>query len=240
MIYDQAEFAVRCEWGLHGVRLLAPISAAVIIVDVFSFSTAVEIATWRGAAIYPYAAQSDAASAYADSVGAELAASYGMSSGYSLRPHSLVSIPKGMRLVLPSRNGSRLSLETGSTPTLTACLRNYSAVAAAAQRFGDQIAVIPAGERWSDGSLRPALEDWLGAGAVISCLRGPLSPEAAAARAAYDAVAADAAALLAACSSSKELLSRGFAEDVALAFELDISDCVPLLIDGAYRCITQA
>jgi len=240
MIYDQAEFAVRCEWGLHGVRLLAPISDAVIIVDVFSFSTAVEIATRRGAEVYPYASHSDAAATYAVSVGAELAESYGTLSGYSLRPHSLVRIPEGMRLVLPSRNGSRLSLETGSTPTLTACLRNYRAVAAAAQAFGDRIAVIPAGERWSDGSLRPALEDWLGAGAVIRCLRGPLSPEAVAARAAYEAVAADAAALLAACSSSKELLARGFAEDVALASSLDVSDCVPLLVDGAYRRLTQA
>jgi 2-phosphosulfolactate phosphatase len=235
MIYDQAEFAVRCEWGLHGVIQLAPISDAVIIVDVYSFSTAVDIATRRGAVIYPFGAQDETAVAYATSIGAQVAAKYGTVGSYSLSPHSLAEITPGTRLVLPSRNGARLSLATRSTPTLAACLRNYRAVAAAAQKYGENIAVIPAGERWPDGALRPAFEDWIGAGAVISCLDGPLSPEAAAARAVFRDAGANAAALLAACSSSKELLARGLDADVALATDIDVSDCAPLLVDGAYR-----
>jgi hypothetical protein len=54
MTFDQAEFDIRCEWGLQGVMTLAPISDVVIIVDVFSFTTCVEIATNQGALIYPY------------------------------------------------------------------------------------------------------------------------------------------------------------------------------------------
>lgn len=235
MIYDQAEFAVRCEWGLHGVNQLAPISDAVVIVDVFSFCTTVEIAVSRGAVVYPFATQDEAAAAYAESLGAELAAQYGTAGRYSLSPHSLTAIPAGTRLVLPSRNGSRLSLETGTLPTLAGCLRNYRAVAGAAQQYGKRIAVIPGGERWPDGSLRPAVEDWVAAGAIVSCLAGTLSPEAAAARAAFKSVEANVAGFLVACSSAKELLARGLGADVALASASDVSDCVPLLVERAYR-----
>ena len=55
MTFDQSEFDVRCEWGEHGVHQLAPISDAVIIVDVLSFSTCVAIATGRGAILFPSA-----------------------------------------------------------------------------------------------------------------------------------------------------------------------------------------
>lgn len=54
MIYNQQEFEIRMEWGLKGVEMLAPVSDVMIIVDVLSFSTCVDIATQRGAVIYPY------------------------------------------------------------------------------------------------------------------------------------------------------------------------------------------
>lgn len=47
--YNQSTFDIRCEWGVKGVEQLAPISDVVIIVDILSFSTCVEIATSRGA-----------------------------------------------------------------------------------------------------------------------------------------------------------------------------------------------
>lgn len=49
MTFDQHESDVRFEWEEHGVATLAPISDAVIIVDVLSFSTSIEIAVNRGA-----------------------------------------------------------------------------------------------------------------------------------------------------------------------------------------------
>ena len=42
MFYDQAEFDIRCEWGIEGLEKLAIISDVVIIVDVLSFSTCVD------------------------------------------------------------------------------------------------------------------------------------------------------------------------------------------------------
>lgn len=234
--FNQAEFEIRCEWGMAGVTHLAPISDVVIIVDVLSFSTAVEIATSRGAIVYPY--RGDNAEAYAQKKGAILAAKPGRP-GYSLSPSSLVEIEVGTHLILPSPNGSTLTLGTGNTPTLAGCLRNCAAVAQAAMSYGPNIAVIPAGERWLDEnrSLRPAYEDWIGAGAIISQLSGNLSPEARAARAAYLDIESQSEleALLRASGSGKEHIGRNMAANVPLAAALDVSGCVPVLVDGAYR-----
>lgn len=54
MIFDQAEFDLRCEWGEQGVAQLSAISDVIVIVDVLSFSTCVEIATSKGATVFPY------------------------------------------------------------------------------------------------------------------------------------------------------------------------------------------
>jgi 2-phosphosulfolactate phosphatase len=233
MIFTQRESDIRCEWGLQGVSQLAPISDVIVIVDVFSFTTCVEIAAAQGATIFPYCG--DDAAGFARSVGATLAAKAG-GSGYSLSPHSLVNLPADLRLVLPSPNGSRLSLFTGQTPTLAGSLRNARAVAAIAATYGPRVTVIPAGERWrEDGSLRPSYEDWLGAGAIINWLGGRLSPEARAARAAFLDAQAQLVQLLARCGSAVEHIEQGLAENVTLAAALDISNCAPLLVDGAYR-----
>ena len=165
---------------------------------------------------------------------AELAGGRGRGARYSLSPPSLLNISQGTRLVLPSTNGSTLTLGTGATPTLAGCLRNYRAVALAAQKYGRRISVIPAGERWGDGSLRPAFEDWLGAGAIISQLNGNLSPEARAAVAAFRHADAETELLIRQCGSGRELITRGFEEDIVLAAALDVSACVPTLVKGAY------
>jgi 2-phosphosulfolactate phosphatase len=233
MNFDQADFEVRCEWGEQGVLQLAPVSDIVVIVDILSFSTCIEIATSQGAIVFPYQWKDESARAFAQSVDAELANKRG-SGGYSLSPASLIQISKGTRLVLPSPNGSSLSLATKATPTLTGCLRNCKAVALAAMNYGRRIAVVPAGERWSDGSLRPAFEDLVGAGAIISYLGGSLSPEAQAAAMTYRGVQPNLEDLVKQCGSGRELIERGFEQDVKLAVELNVSDCVPLLDNGVY------
>jgi 2-phosphosulfolactate phosphatase len=234
MTFDQSGFDVGCEWGENGVRHLAHGADAVIIVDVLSFSTCVEIATSRGAVVIPYRWKDESAAAFAASVNAELAGARRAGDGYSLSPASLTNISAGTRLALPSPNGSALSLATGTTPTLTACLRNCRTVATAAAKYGPRVAVIPAGERWDDGSLRPAFEDWVGAGAVISHLKGSLAPEAGAALSAYLNVKSDLGHTLKRCGSGRELIERGFELDVEIASELNVSECAPTLVDNAY------
>jgi len=60
-----------------------------------------------------------------------------------------------------------------------------------------------------------------------------LSPEAAVAAAAFRSVG-DLGAGLRACTSGRKLLDRGYAEDVRIAGELDVSHTVPVLRGGAF------
>src|SRR5512132_133426 len=112
MVRDDTDFQIRCEWGEAGARALAPLSDVLVIVDVLSFCTCVDIATARGAQVYPYRWKDASSRAFAESKGAVLAGGRGTDSNYSLSPASLLEIPAGSRLVLPSPNGAALSFCT--------------------------------------------------------------------------------------------------------------------------------
>jgi 2-phosphosulfolactate phosphatase len=235
MKFDQSAYEVRCEWGLRGLRELAPSAGAIVIVDVLSFTTSLDIATERGAMVFPYPQRGDAAAAYAASVGAELASSI-RGEGLSLSPVSLRGIARGCRLVLPSPNGATLAFAaTSGASVIAACLRNACAAAARAQQNGSPISVIPAGETWDTGELRPCLEDLAGAGAVIAGLRGTKSPEALLAQETFERLRPKLLDALRECSSGRELIEWGFADDVALAAEVDASTNVPVLRGRAFE-----
>ncbi len=220
---------------------LGPTSSVVVIVDVISFSTTVDVAVSRGGRVYPYRGPAEQLAEFASSRGAILAnASRKGPERFSLASSSMLRLPPGTAVVLPSLNGSMLSLATGSTPTFAGCLRNAGAVATACASIGPRITVIPAGERWEDGSLRPAIEDWLGAGAILHALLGNyppdnLSPEAHAAVVAFLHFRGKLFETLAACGSGKEAAEMGSIEDIRLAADLNISTAAPLLVEGAYQ-----
>jgi 2-phosphosulfolactate phosphatase len=205
---------------------LAP-AEVTIVVDVFSFTTCVEVAVSRGAAILPYAWNDASAAAFAQAQGAELAGKR-RQTRYSLAPESYLDAPGGLRCVLPSPNGAQVTLAAAQTANvlLAGSLRNARAVAAAAAGLGTTFNVIPAGERWPDGSLRPALEDWLGAGAILLGLPGRLSPEAESAVALFERHRAHLVATLNQCASGRELAERGHGQDTSIAGALDASSCV--------------
>jgi 2-phosphosulfolactate phosphatase len=240
MIYNQQEFDIRLEWGLRGVEELAPISDVIIIVDVLSFSTCVDIATQNGAIIYPFRWKDKSAIEYAKTLNAELADfKRKYTDGYSLSPTSLLKIEPKTKLVLPSPNGSTLTLSTGKTPTLCGSLRNAKAVATFAKKYGKKMSIIAAGEKWKDGSLRVAFEDLMGAGAIISNLTGHLSPESKTGLTIFEDSKINLLEEIKNCSSGKELIEKGFEKDILLACELNSSDNVPVLTDNAYlgiRC----
>ena len=234
---DKARFDVECEWGEAGAVALAPASDVIIVVDVLSFSTCVDVAVSRGAEILPYHSESPGRETFAEQHRAELAQSRGEGQ-YSLSPSSFLKIDPGTRVVLPSPNGAMVSLASRARTILTGCLRNAAAVARVAADRGRRIAVIPAGERWPDGSLRPALEDWLGAGAILSHLSGRVSPEARAAVAAFREHGDRLEEALLECESGRELEDWGYREDVLLSATLDASGSVPVFDGAAYRNTT--
>jgi len=229
MYFDQTDCDLRCEWGMQGLLALASTSHAVVIVDVLSFSTAVDIAVSNGACVFPYCWKDDSAARFAREKDALLASDRTATGAYSLSPASLRSIPPQTRIVLPSPNGSALALSAKAVPVFTACLRNAPAVAKRAAKCGSRIAVIPAGERWEDHTLRPCLEDLIGAGAVLAELGGTLSPEAELAVSSFARFRRALRDAFSRCGSGKELIQRGFAEDVGLAAEYAVSSAAPVL-----------
>ena len=235
MFYQQTNFDIRCEWGMPAIEKLSPISEVAIIVDVMSFSTCVDIAVNNGALVFPYRQKDETTIKYARSKNAIIASlERQRSKQFSLSPTSLISITANTRLVLPSPNGSTLSLLSASKHTLAGCLRNCLAVAKYATQLGKSTIVIPAGERWEDGTLRPAVEDLIGAGAIINYLVGTKSPEAEIAQLSFEAVRDRLLSVLLNCSSGKELNERGFKMDVELAARFNSSNAVPKLQDRAY------
>lgn len=231
--------SVYSEWGLAGVEALRKRVSVLVIVDVLSFSTAVDIAVSQGAAILPFpSGDRIAAQRAAEDADAQLGAPRQAGGGQvSLSPRTLAKLTAGTRLMLPSPNGSRISLSGGETLVMAGCLRNTRAVANHARNLaGDgDIAVIPAGERWPDGSLRPAIEDLLGAGAILDALDLPVSPEAIVAREAFRSAGTELETLIRQSVSGRELTDEGYADDVALALEINCSTATPVLRDGAYR-----
>lgn len=230
----QLDCDVRVEWGVHGAQVVAQPDDVAVIVDVLSFSTALEMACARDAVVFPFRFNDSRAASFAASSSAHLAVHRGQQ-GYSLSPQSVAAIPHGTRLVLPSPNGSTLTLECRASRIAAGCLRNAAAVARWAAQTGGTITVVAAGERWPDGSLRPAIEDLIGAGAIISCLSGRKSPEAQIAEAVWHAVSGRLEQQLNACASGLELIHRGYRDDVRLAAQLNCSTCVPVFVDGCYR-----
>jgi 2-phosphosulfolactate phosphatase len=229
---------VRFEWAEQGARALAPASDALVIVDVLSFTTAVSVAVGRGAAVHPTPEYDHEAVDLAERIGGVLAVRRGETTAeapFSLSPASVAGVPPGTSLVLPSPNGSRIAAAIDGAPAvvIAGCLRNAGAVAAHLRSSGGRISVIAAGERWPDGALRPALEDALGAGAILSRLgRSDLSPEARAAAATYERLGAEG---VAGCTSAAELEEAGWPQDVVWAMQEDAEHAVPALVDGAFR-----
>ncbi|MFE3545302.1 2-phosphosulfolactate phosphatase [Nocardia sp. NPDC059177] len=242
----QAGFGIRVEWGRGGAAVIGAGAACVVVVDVLSFTTSVSVAVAQGTVVYPHRWRDDSARAFADGHDAALAVGrreVSAAQPWSLSPAAIRRAPFTARLVLPSPNGSAIATGLRGATVVAACLRNHGAVARelTARGWGTPahpIAIVAAGEQWPGSEvLRPALEDWLGAGALTASLldHGATdpSPEASSAASTFTNLA-DVPATITDSASGRELAAIGFADDVALATELDADQVAPVLVNGAF------
>lgn len=149
-----------------------------------------------------------------------------------------------------SINGAPLASAAAALPhaplVLAGSLRNAAAVARAVkaeqERRADRtsVAIIPAGEL-GGGAARVAVEDQLGAGAIVDALV-PLgidhsSPEAVVAAESFAGLRRAVKHLLTASASGLELEERGLVAEVRAAAAIDDLDAVPVLRDGVFTAL---
>ncbi|WP_322410151.1 2-phosphosulfolactate phosphatase [Microbacterium invictum] len=213
--FDQSRYQVRLDWGLDALARLAP-ADVVVVVDVLRFSSTVVDVVDRGEDLI----LDDAAFAVSLNGARVTAAAAAAAGPEPAGPHPVQDDPAGPIVLL-------------------AGLRNASAVA---QAIADEqarrgrrtsVSVIPAGELGHGGDpLRFAVEDLLGAGAVIDALatRGidHSSPEAATAGESFRGLRGAVRHLLTASGSGQELIEKGLRDAVVRAAEIDASAAVPV------------
>lgn len=242
MPFSQANYTCRFEWGAKGARDAAIRGDIVIIVDVLSFSSTTTMAVSHGAWIYPYPAL-DHAAEFAKSVDATLASQRGQ--GRSLSPLSFTPEDKQKRYVLASPNGGKCAYIARNAPSVfVGCLLNAEVVAetaAAISRDRKQaVTVVACGELWrdvvaEDNGLRPSVEDYLGAGAIISYLKGSKSPEAKVCELAFLYASERLSQFIWECGSGLELREKGFADDVRHCAKLNAVEVAPLMVDDHFE-----
>lgn len=241
MFFDQSPYECRVEWGRRGAREAAERGDIIIIVDVLSFSSTVITALRYGAIIYPYPGTLDGEK-LAEKIGGQFIlgrAEAAQKGAPTLSPVSFGKDHNNKKYVLTSLNGAYCTWIASQVPALLiGSLLNAESVAAAANHLQKQtranITMIPCGEQWEgcreyEDTLRPAIEDYLGAGAILSYLEGKKSPEAELCITSFLHSKDNLNDLIWNCGSGRELRGRGYEADVSHCSRLNVFPTVPLL-----------
>jgi 2-phosphosulfolactate phosphatase len=233
---------VRLAWGRRGAHDAAERGDILVVVDTLRFSTAATTAVHHGALIYPCATDEALYTALARRVGGEVALHHAAAptlTRFSLSPRSFLTVEPGLRVVLPSPNGSTCSQYGSGAPALfVGALVNAQAVARAVSHLLDgashlNVTALACGERWrvpdEEGALRFAVEDYLGAGAILSAMPFSQTMEAQVCAATFRAMQDQLEVALWECESGQELRAKGLGQDVRFAAQLNIYDTAPIL-----------
>jgi 2-phosphosulfolactate phosphatase len=239
--FGQAGFEVRHEWGRDGARKAAARGDVLAIVDVLRFTTTVAAAVAKGYLVCPCRRLHEAPAKiemFADRT-------VDRSGDFTLSPLGFAGQAEveNMPIVaLASPNGATCSLMTSASLTIAGALVNATIVGRYLTKCvmdSVPVTVVSCGERWEesgeDGPLRFAIEDYVGAGAIIAAIEsGSKSPEALACQGAFLAVKERLTETLEACGSGVELAAKGRLDDVRFAARPDSIPVIPALVAGVY------
>jgi len=249
--FEQSEYSCRLEWGRRGAEAAARRGDIVVVVDTLSFSTCAITALAYDGIIYPCATDEDP-QAFANRVDAQVAVHRTQASSshpFSLSPLTYIDMKPNTKVVLSSLNGATCSRLAHQVPyVIVGALLNAKAVGEAVSTWVSEtnhaVTVLACGERWTepheDGPLRFAVEDYLGAGAILSQMSLDKSPEAQVCQAAFESVEQQIEYIIWACGGAIELRERGFEGDVIHAAKFNLFDVVPLLKDGKFISWNQS
>ena len=205
-------------WGHREAGDAAERGDLLVVVDVLRFTSAATTAAAHGAIVRP------------------LEWTWGAAVG-TKSPVHYIEAEVSKIYDVSSPNGAMCCRHGGEV--LAGSLLNAAATAAEAMQLasaeGTDVTVLACGERWHDTrKLRFALEDYLGAGAILSHMRGSatMSADAELCARAFDAAGADLERLVRECPSGRELVEWGKGSDVDHACRLDLYDVAVVKRDG--------
>jgi 2-phosphosulfolactate phosphatase len=240
---SQHPHRLRLEWGRRGVREAAERGDVVVIVDVLRFSSCVASAVSRGASVYP-CAWAEEADELAKRIDGYVARAPGSPTRFALVP-TFSDAAAEDRIVLRTLNGAECTVLASTAPrVLAGSLLNASAVGASISAViasSEQcVTIVACGERLTkpapgDEEMRFAIEDYLGAGAILSAAGGDLSPEAQVCASAFDGSRDRLLELLLECASGRQLRDWALEDDVRFSARLDACGVVAELHDSRYE-----
>jgi len=234
------------DWTVDGLRCALREDRIVVIADILRFSSAVTTAVANGFTIYPVADQKEIGPLSRRIRG--LAAGRSGEARFSLSPFGYLDAAdlRNKKVVLWSPNGAACaSLVKKRDRAYIGCLLNARALGghltAIARKSRRGVTLIAAGEQQAvvtgerilydiKSSRRVfAVEDYLGCGAILSCLRLPKTPEAEVCETAFRASRRRLRKLMMDSFSGLFLQGRGLTRDVAWAAQLDKYGVVPVI-----------
>lgn len=240
-IFNQSPYQCRMDWGERGTIEASNRRDIIVVVDILSFSTTITGAVHHGAIVYPFPKVGDIKK-FGELVDAEVClgrVEAQVAGAPSLSATSFNESHKGKRFVLSSRNGATcVKASKQDTNILIGSFLNVSSVANVVNKIQKEtnlnVTVIACGERWRNTNdesreLRPSIEDYLGAGAILEKLNGTKSPEAKVCIGAFQNAKSNLSELINDSSSGRELIDMGYPEDVNFSCQVDLFKDVPIL-----------